>query len=172
MFRTALVVMLAAALIVSLGCRRASESVAEKMVAHAIEKEGGGKADVNLHDGKIDIKTKDGEMSMTAGGGAKIPEDFPKDVLVVKNAKILAAIKVPDGFSLSMESKDSVEKLMDQYTAEMKAQGWTTETTMNMGEQMVTSFAKDKRKAAVMIAKGGEGSQLTITVTQEKGSAQ
>ena len=168
MFRMILAVLLAAGVAASMGCRRASESVAEKLMAKAIEKNGGGKADVDLSKGKMTVKTDKGEVVVTAGGGATIPADFPKDVFVAQDAKMLATTSIPGTFSLTMESKDGAEKLMEKYVAEMKAQGWKTESTMNMGETLMTSFAKDTRKTSVVMSKSDKGSQIILTVTDDK----
>ena len=168
MFKTILTALLAAGLVGSMGCRRASESVAEKLMAKAIEKNGGGKANVNLSKGKMTVKTDKGEMVVAAGSGAAIPADFPKDVFVVKGATIQMAASVPGGFSLAMQSKESAENLMEKYAAEMKAQGWKTEATVNMGESMMTSFSKDTRKTSVVVAKADKGSQISLQVSDEK----
>ena len=151
------------------GCRKASEKLAEKM----IEKSSGGKAQVSIDGDRISVKTKDGEMETAAGGNATIPADFPKDVLVLKDAKILATTKVPDAFSVQMQSAETVEKLVSRYEAEMKAQGWAQEASYNTGDATILSYSKDKgsRQASVVISKDDKGAQVVVTAGRTKKNA-
>jgi hypothetical protein len=153
------------------GCRKASERIAEKMAEKAIEKNGGGKANVDISDGKISVKTKEGEMVATSGGSASIPSDFPKDVLVLKDAKLLATVKVPDGFSVTMESKDAPENIVKKYAAEMKANGWTEQASVDMGSGTMISYNKEKenRTTTVMVSKGDKITQVVVTAANPTG---
>lgn len=147
------------------GCRKPSPSWAEKLAEKAIEKESGGKADVDFQNGKVSIKTKDGEMVAVTGGSAAVPADFPKDVFVPGGAKILASYSTPDGRSLTMESKDSQESMVSQYEKEMKKQGWTEESRMNAGEAVIRVYKKgdNKRTASILINRSSSGSQMVLT---------
>ncbi len=152
------------ALVAAGGCRRASQSWAEKLAEKAIEKESGGKADVDFKNGKVSIKTKDGEMVAVTGGSAAVPADFPKDVFVPGGAKILASYSTPDGRSLTMESQDSQASVISQYEAEMKKQGWTEESRTNAGEAVIRVYKKgDKRTTSILINKSSSGSQMVLT---------
>jgi hypothetical protein len=51
-----------------------------------------------------------------------------------------------------------------KYAAEMKAQGWTTETTMDMGETAMISFAKDNRQASVIVQAEEGATAINLTV--------
>lgn len=155
------------------GCRKSSESLAEKLAEKAIEKNSGGKADVDISNGKITVKTKDGEMVATSGGSATVPADFPKDVLILKDAKMLATIKVPDGFSITMESKETPENIVKKYAADMKANGWSEAVSMNTGDGMMLGYSKEKEKrsANVMVAKADKGSQIILTVAKSGSAA-
>lgn len=150
------------------GCRKGSESLAEKLAEKAIEKNGGGKANVDISSGKITVKTKEGEIVATSGGSATLPADFPKDVLILADAKMLATVKVPNGFSVTLESKETAEGIAKKYAAEMKAKGWSEEVSMNTGEGMMLGYSKEKEKrsANIMVAKADKGSQIIITVAK------
>ncbi|MBM3858999.1 MAG: hypothetical protein FJ395_05030 [Verrucomicrobia bacterium] len=164
-------ILIAALLTVSLmtvtGCKKASEKLTEKIVEKAIEREGGGKAAVDIQEGKVTIKTKDGTMEAATGSSAKIPDGFPKDVHVIKNATITMSLKTPDAFQLMIETKDSVENAASQYSAEMKASGWNEETNMNMGESVMHAYKKGNRQASIIITKGQQGAQIQIVASPE-----
>lgn len=159
------------ALVAAVGCRKASQSWAEKMAEKAIERESGGKADVDFDGGKVSIKTKDGEVVAMTGGSTTVPADFPKDVFVPNGVKILASYSAPDGRSLTMESKDSPESVISQYEAEMKKQGWTEETRMTTGDAVIRVYKKDdsKRTASILVNKSGKGSQMVLTTGNDAG---
>jgi hypothetical protein len=165
MFKPAITLVLVFSLIAVGGCKRASEKLSEKMMEKAIEKSNGGKADVSIKDGAISVKTDKGEYVGFTGEGSQVPKDFPADVFVPQDAKILAAVKVPEGFSLTLESKISADKLAADCAAKMKADGWDEQTSMVMPENLMFSYGRktDKRTAMFVIARGDKGSQVQIT---------
>lgn len=147
------------------GCGKASEKTAEKMAEAAIQAQGGGDAKVDLSEGKYSVQTKDGTFEVAAGGGAKLPDGFPADIHVVKNAKVLMSAATGDGFMVNLESAESMDTLDAAYTKEMKAQGWTVEATMNLGEQRSLVFKKGSRQTSVTLGKGPQGTQVIIGVS-------
>lgn len=158
------------------GCGRAkksmsekiSEKIAEKAIAMNIRDSQGKDAKVDISDGKMTIKTKDGETSFASGEGASIPADFPKDVYVVKGAKIQMAMKTPDGFALSMKVDQAAAKLAATFESEMKAQGWTQEGSFDMGETRSLAYKKGERQAAVVMTKSDAATDVMITVAEKK----
>ena len=44
--------------------------------------------------------------------------DFPKDVFVIQNAKVLATVKVPNGFSVTFESQETPDSIVAKYVAD------------------------------------------------------
>jgi hypothetical protein len=168
MIRIVLAIGLALCMVAVTGCRRASESATEKFVEKMIEKNGGGKANVDINKGKFTVKTKEGEFEASTGEGATLPAKFPKDVMVYKSAKILVAMTNPQGFAVTLQTGDNPDKVAEKYKAEMASQGWKEEATMNMGGQIVLSYSKETRRATVGIGKDDEGAHISLTVTSEE----
>ena len=162
--RAAGVLAMAAAVVVS-GCGKAKEKASEKMMEAAIKAQGGGDAKVDLAEGKYSVKTKDGSVDIAAGGNAKIPENFPSDIYVVKGAKVLMAAASGDGFMLNLETRESVDQVDAACSKEMKSQGWNVEATMNMGEQRTTAFKKGERQCGVTLTKVEQGTQIVLSVS-------
>lgn len=156
-----LIVLTAVPLVAVTGCKKASESVAEKIIERSLEQEGG-KARVDLQEGKVTIEGKDGTVEVAGGGGATIPPEFPKDVFLLKDAKVLMSLKSPDGVQLMLESKESMSRAAERYAAEMKALGWEEETSVNTAESIMRSYKKGDREAMVVISKAAEGSQIQV----------
>jgi hypothetical protein len=171
MFKPAIAFVLVFSLVAVGGCKRASEKLTEKVMEKAIERNQGGKADVSIKDGAISVKTSEGEyVGFTGGEGTQIPKDFPADVFVPQDAKLLTTVKVPEGFALTLESKISADKLAAECSAKMKAGGWDEQTSMVMAENLMFSYGRktDNRTATFMIARGDKGSQMQITALTGK----
>ncbi len=156
------VVALLAGVVVVTGCKKASEKMTEKAIEKAIARESGGKAKVDVQEGKVTIKSEDGTFEVASGGGAKIPDEFPKDVFLMKDAKVTMAMKAPDGMQVMLSTPRSVQQAGKLYADEMKAQGWQEESSYDMGETIVNSYKKDGRKASIVITKDGTGATVQV----------
>jgi hypothetical protein len=151
------------------GCRKASQTTAEKLAERTMERQSGGKADVNIRDGKISIQTREGEFTAAAGGAAKIPSDFPADVYLLKGAKTVATVKLPEAFSVTLESRESLETIVGKYAEEMKARGWTEEAKFDTGKHVMTAYQKESeaRKVSVAVSKTDKGTHVLVTVARD-----
>jgi len=154
------------------GCKKASDETMEKLTEKAIEKSmknsGAKDAKVDLSNGKMKIATEDGEVEMSTGDSVSLPADFPKDVHVIKGAKVQMAMKVPQGQMVQLQLSQSVKQVASVYDTEMKAQGWTQEAAMDMGEAHSAVYHKDKRQVSLMISKTDDGSEVMITETKNE----
>lgn len=152
------------------GCKRAAENTAETFVEKAIERESGGKADVDLKGGTMTIKTGEGEVIVTAAAeGIALPADFPKDVFVPGEGRITHSLKTSEGFQLMVQTPLAAARAAEQVAAEMKARGWEQESSFNSAETVVYSFQKEegRRQATVSVTKDGTGSLIQITTVTE-----
>ena len=188
MNRTWIVWSLAACVAVA-GCgKKADEKLSEKLTEKLLEKslsKDGVKANVDISgdtmsftttdaDGKqsnvkmdgdsLVVEGPDGVQTFRAGGAGEMPKDFPADVYVLSGASVVSSISTPGGANLSLKSASSKADVVAQYTAEMKAQGWTTESTMDMGETAMLSFAKDNRTASVIVQVEDGATAINLTV--------
>ena len=140
---------------------KSSEKAAEKSMEMAIEKGSGGKAKVDISNGGISVKTEGKDkMEMTAGQGAKVPGDFPKDILVYKGATVLSSVKTEGAFNVTLQTTDTTNLVSDTYKEAMKNEGWTEKGATVMGEMTMLQYNKDKREAMVHIT--SDGGKTTI----------
>ena len=188
MNRTWIVWSLAACVAVA-GCgKKADEKLSEKLTEKLLEKslsKDGVKANVDISgdtmsftttdaDGKqsnvkmdgdsLVVEGPDGVQTFRAGGAGEMPKDFPADVYVLSGASVVSSISTPGGANLSLKSASSKADVVAQYTAEMKDKGWTTESTMDMGETAMLSFAKDNRTASVIVQVEDGATAINLTV--------
>ena len=188
MKRTWIVWSLAACVAVA-GCgKKADEKLSEKLTEKLLEKslsKDGVKANVDISgdtmsftttdaDGKqsnvkmdgdsLVVEGPDGVQTFRAGGAGEMPKDFPADVYVLSGASVVSSISTPGGANLSLKSGAPKAVVVAQYAAEMKDKGWTTESTMDMGETAMLSFAKDNRTASVIVQVEDGATAINLTV--------
>ena len=188
MKRTMIVLGLAAC-VAAAGCgKKAEEKLSEKLTEKLLEKSlaaDGVKAKVDISgdtmsftttdaDGKqsnvrmdgdsLVVEGPDGVQTFRAGGAGEMPKDLPADLYVQAGAEVVSSISTPGGMNLSLKSSDSKADVVAKYAAGMKDKGWTTESTMDMGEMAMLSFAKDNRAASVIVQVEDGATSINLTV--------
>ena len=174
------------------GCgKKAEENMSEKLTEKLLEKSlsmDGVKAKVDLSgnqmsftttdaDGKqshvkmdgdsLVVEGPDGVQTFRASGAGDLPKDFPTDVFVLPGAAVVSSIRTPAGVNLALTSDRPKADVVAQYAEEMKGKGWTVQTTMDMGEMAMLTFAKDNRTASVIVQTEGGATAINLTVATE-----
>lgn len=149
------------------GCKKAAEKAAEKAIEAGMAKDGT-KGKVDISGGKVSIETKDGTAVYAGGKDAKVPDNFPKDVYVYDGGTVMASISVPDGFNLTIESKDSSDKILSAVKGKMTGFGWKQEMEMKQNNNSMISYKKGERSATINIASDSKGSQISIFASNKK----
>jgi hypothetical protein len=146
------------------GCGERAE---EKAIEKKIEKATGAKADVDLSkkEMKITGETEGGKYTVTTGKETEIPKDFPDDVFIYRPSKAIMAMKIPEGYSIALATRDDRSKVLSAYRQKMKAKGWSEETYMSMGPQSVLVYKKNDRAANISIVPSDKTLQINVTVT-------
>jgi len=114
------------------------------------------------------MATPDGAFRAVSGKGAKVPDDFPKDVPVYAGAEILMATSMPgdEAFSIQAKTNDPMEKVGAFYKEKLAANGWAEQHTMSQtaGQpmQMIT-YSKADRMVMVMLTTEDEATHLNLT---------
>ena len=129
----------------------------------------GNKASVDISGGKVTVESKDGKAVYAGGKDAKIPDNFPKDVYVYEGASVIASIATPEGFNLSMETKDSPDKVLAGLKSKMPGNGWKQEMEMSQSKNSMITYKKGERTVAFNIAAQPNATQISIMVSDEKG---
>ena len=78
-------------------------------------------------------------------------KDFPKDIALYKDAKILGVGKSDKGAVAGLESKDAPQKVMDYYARQLPAQGWTVKSSTTTKTGGILEATKSKRQCIVTI---------------------
>lgn len=145
------------------GCKKAAEVAAEK----GIESATGGQADVDIDDNSVTINTNAG--SFAAGGNVSLPDDFPADVHVADGTITAATTNTEtSGYSVSIQTNESVTSLKDEYESELKKDGWDVTMSLTIQDGATLGAEKDNRTTSVSISKGSDGQTTVILVTATK----
>ncbi len=161
MRRTTFIIVGVLALITA-GCAKASEKVAEQVVERAIESESGGDVNVDLGgDGQATIEYSDeqGEGKITIGGG-EIPADFP--VPFPDGGTVVQTATGPEGGVVTVTYDDrSYDELVSFYDDWTQDQGEVSKIETSEDGQRSTSWIGEQFFIAVQEADDG----ITVTAT-------
>ncbi|MFO0680344.1 MAG: hypothetical protein U0169_27720 [Polyangiaceae bacterium] len=162
----------------SVGCGKIRDKIvekaAEKAAEKAIESQTGGEANLDAKNGSLTIKGKDGaEATVTGGGNAKIPENFPKTIPIYKGSKVTASMSSKQGnkaFTMvtlgTSDDPDTVAKYYKGELGKMKSIG-----EFSTGEMHTMTFqdAAAKNSVSVTVARspGAKETQVTLTSTTD-----
>jgi hypothetical protein len=146
-------VILALGLVGTFVAKKVTQKVGEKILEKTIESQTGEKVDINSgkNGGEITIKTNDGKVQYTAGGDVKIPENFPKELIIASDAKAIMASSSENGSTVTYLTNISQDDLYSQYPSALDSLGWKKELEVNTGKGKMLEFKKDKSTVAVTI---------------------
>lgn len=157
--KTNLLMTLAILLMATAGCKK----------SHTIETSDG-KVQVSEASGttRVEMEGKDGKATFVASETkVDIPDTFPKDVPILKGAVPKLTMSQGKSEVLHMVVSQGVAEVAKEYQEKLKAEGWTIETTMNMGDGSMIHAKKDDRVCSIVVGKNDDGSgaavQLTVT---------
>ena len=127
----------------------AKQKATEKMLESLIERKTGEKVKVDVSKERINITGEKGEVTFTRDGGGELPEGFPEDVHIYKDATIVMSATHLTTFSLVLRTKDSFDKVANTYRKEMTSQGWEENAVDNTTGTSMLQYIKDKRSVTV-----------------------
>jgi hypothetical protein len=158
---------------------KVSEKAAEKAAEKALEGAGGGNVDIGK-DGQIKIETKDGTYQTDADGNVRIetedgtttagqglPEGWPDDVPIPKDASVSYGSSSPDGLMVTLTVPGSPGDTYDELTSALD--GWSAEdeysATGSGSDMRSAQFVDGERTVTVSIISNGEDGSDGSTVS-------
>lgn len=141
------------------GCKSAADKVVEK----AVEQTTG--ADVDVDTSKNQVAVNVNGTSWAAGDAVSLPTDFPKDVYVAEGTlKVAIASDETQGFTVSLESTQSVAVLKTLYDTQLKADGWIISGTVDIQGSSSITATKANRSTTVSIGPSSDTSKTTVNI--------
>jgi hypothetical protein len=95
-----------------------------------------------------------------------LPAEFPRDVPILENATLKAAVSNGDRMVVQLYTVSSIKEAIDFYNAALKREGWTIESAPpTTGDMFVISAKKGQTRCAVTIAKDGKGTLIRLAIS-------
>lgn len=163
--------MFCSALLLS-ACQSASDKISQKageLVAEkALEQATGGKADVDINNGGVAVKTDKG--SIQTGEKISLPEGFPTDVYVFEgDIKASFVNNDPKGYTVTIETNKTVAEIKSAYEKKIAEDGWKKTGVMDFGETVSIAGEKDNRTLSIMVSSGSDGkNSIVLSVSEDK----
>lgn len=153
-----LILLVVAGALALVGCQRIADQAVESATEAAIENATGNKVDIE--EGSVSIEGTDG-ASVNVGDAVGVPSDFPSDVPVYDGV-VRAAITTPEGHSVTIETLDAPQKVLDFYQKELEGDGWVKEVSVSTADGGTYGAKKGERTVQVIAAKQGDQGDATI----------
>jgi hypothetical protein len=122
--------------------------------------------------GKVEKGSERGARSTAPGTvdaagikGIALPVEFPRDVPILRNATLKAAISQGDRIVVHLTTSTSVADAAKFYDAELKSQGWKIESATSGADLFVASARKDRTMCGVTITREGKGALVRLSVS-------
>ena len=95
-----------------------------------------------------------------------LPDEFPRDVPIFRNAALKAAVSQGDHMIVQLYTMSSIKEAIDYYNGALKSEGWTIETAPpSTGDMFVISAKKGSKLCSVTIARDGKGTLIRLAVS-------
>ena len=76
-------------------------------------------------------------------------------------------MSTPQGTHLTLQTKDSADKVISAMKREMTAAGWKEESSMNQTGVSMLSYQKSERTAAVVVMTADNQTTIQLTISSE-----
>jgi hypothetical protein len=157
-----LAALLVAGLILTAGCKNVGEKAAEKMMENAISKATGGKANVDIKDGKVAVTTKDGTSEFSAGS-TEWPADLTLDIPKVEG-KIKGVVRTatPQGKNWTIAMEGVAAGTLGEYIKTLEGKGWTIDTNVSTEQGGSARATKDNDQIVLTYSAANKGFLLNV----------
>lgn len=146
--------------------KKINQSVGENIMEKMIEAQTGNKVDIESGSNgqDITIKTDDGQTQFSAGGDVKVPANFPQELILADDAKLIIASSSEAGGSIAYLTNLDQTTVFNKYIADLSDLGWKKTMEVNSGEGKMITVSKDQDVAYVTIGENSSKDQSAKTL--------
>ena len=153
----------------SMFMKQARNSMTDRAVEKAIEKSTGNKINVNTDTNteNVKIKTEDGQVEYSTGGDVKVPDSFPKELLVLDDYKVIMSTNSESGVSVTYLTDKDAGFVFQKYQTGVVAFGGKIEAQIDSGDNKMISFVKGSDTGVITISNNDTSSnegKTTVSV--------
>lgn len=150
------------------GCQKSGERATKKMMENAIAKATGGRANVDIKDGKMAITTKDGTSEFSIGG-TEWPADLALDIPKVEGKiKGVMRTSTPGGKHWTIDMEGVAADVPEKYVKALEEKGWMIGMNTMTNQGGSAQATKDKDMVLLTYSNSNKGLVLHVTVGTEK----
>ncbi|MBI5614220.1 hypothetical protein HY947_04815 [Candidatus Gottesmanbacteria bacterium] len=143
------------------------------LLSGVLEKQTGVKTDLSgIEKGNLTfIDSKTGQQVNV--GSTKLPDTFPKDFPVYKGAQVTGSLSggqagKGNGFWVTFQTKDSLDKVLTFYKDALKSSGWVSTGEFNVAGASTVSVTKANQEGTVVIS-SDKGETSIVVALGDKG---
>lgn len=148
------------------GCSFLARKASEEAVEKAIEKETGKETEVDLGEGKVEIKTEGGKTEMQTGGN--LPKDFPEKFPLYQGAEIKGTLRTESEgkvhLQVTFETSDEFSKVVEFFKEKLPENGYKITSTAETQENALFYLGQGQESVGMVMITREEG-KTTFTVT-------
>jgi len=147
-----------------LGLSGCGKSLSDRVTENLIEKSTGGQADVNTQDGNIKVNA--GGMNIETGTNVSLPKNFPNDVYLPSDYKLLSAITSEKSYTISFETASTATDIFNTYKDKVVSDGWKIVTSGDFGGMQTLNAEKENRILNVIATTGQDTQKTTVSLSE------
>jgi hypothetical protein len=169
--RSPLIAALALALALALSaCGKSQEKAAETLAEEALEANSGQKVDVDIEDDgqTVTIQTEEGTIKQTSGDNVALPAEFPTDIALPDDYKLMSVMTMGPVTSVVMEVPQSPSDLFATFKSKQADQGWKETLAMQGTDGSMLGFEKGDRSMLVNLSSSESGGTMVSLSLQSK----
>lgn len=146
------------------------ERAVERAMEHAIEQASDGAYRVDIdargNSSVMEITGENGEsVSINAGGGASLPDNWPADITIPSDANISYSAVAGEGMNIVYETDMNVADTAAFYKDMFSENGWTIEVQMATGEGSMLSASQGETRAVTVFIGAGDNGKTTVNLS-------
>lgn len=154
-----------------------SNKIGEKVAEGLIGQATGGDVDIKKDGDQITFKDDKTGATSAFGEDVKLPDDFPKEVLLYSGIKISGVTLSREngvGAWLMANSQDEMSKVVAWYDNETKDKGWTKDSSLTIEKMETRVYSKDKDRLSITVAPADDEAQgkTTLIVSWQREAAE
>lgn len=169
--RPSLIAAMALALVLS-ACGKSSDQAAEALAEKALEANSGQDVDVDMDidddSQTITIETEQGTLKQSSGENVSLPADFPADVALPPDYRVMSVMTMGPVTSVVMEVPGMPSGVFDAVKSGQAAQGWKETLSMQGADGSMLGFEKGDRSLLLNLSKSEAGDTMLSLSLQSK----
>lgn len=124
--------------------------------ACGVQNKSGDKVDISSKNENITVESGDGKTQISAGGQVNLPENWPKELMVTNDHRIVMSTTVDKSSSVTFTTDLLQNEVKEKYVSNLTSGGWKKISEVNIDDGMMINFTKEKMNVVITIGANKE----------------